>query len=255
MALVEQPKKGGRYTKKEQEVRKLQVYDLHFEQNKSAVEIAEILNVNRNTINDDIKYWRNQITSELDPQKTVSKLIKQIQRLEIQRDRLLEDLEFTEDIDDKIKLEKLIAQINDKLIHYHSKVILDKKENHKFEFEEINDDVIKEFVRDLILSDESPESEDEHSEDELKFDFIKRTKCDISHAESVIKKMKQDGLVLCELSRLAEKNFSQMFFSDISSKYNIARFANLRGYLTINEFTDIRKRRLQIKQEIESEEE
>jgi len=40
MGLVEQIKNGGRYTKKEQEERRIQVYHLHFEENKSAVQIA-----------------------------------------------------------------------------------------------------------------------------------------------------------------------------------------------------------------------
>ena len=43
VALAEQIKKGGRYTKKEQEERKLHVYHLHFEQEKPAVKIAELL--------------------------------------------------------------------------------------------------------------------------------------------------------------------------------------------------------------------
>ena len=51
MALVGEIKKGGRYTKKEQEQRKIEVYHLHFEQDKSAVKIAELLEVNRNTVN------------------------------------------------------------------------------------------------------------------------------------------------------------------------------------------------------------
>ena len=39
MALEEPTKKGGRYTKKQQEERRLQVHNLHFDENKSAVEI------------------------------------------------------------------------------------------------------------------------------------------------------------------------------------------------------------------------
>jgi hypothetical protein len=68
MVLAEQVKKGGRYTKREQEERKLQVYHLHFEQNKPAVKIAELLNVNRNTVNDDIIYWHQQLASEMNAQ-------------------------------------------------------------------------------------------------------------------------------------------------------------------------------------------
>ncbi len=84
MALVQQIKKGGRYTKKEQEERKIEVYHLHFEQNKPALKIAELLNVNRNTINEDIHYWHKQIAGEFKSQDLKAKRRKQIQRIEIQ---------------------------------------------------------------------------------------------------------------------------------------------------------------------------
>ena len=77
MALA-QEKKGSRYTKREQEERKLQVYEMHFEQAKSATEIAELLNVNYNTINDDIKYWYSTITDETSSQTIISKFGNQI---------------------------------------------------------------------------------------------------------------------------------------------------------------------------------
>ena len=57
------PKKaGGPYTKKEQEQRRNQVYDMHFEKGYSAVRIAESIKINRNTVNEDIKYWYAQIS-------------------------------------------------------------------------------------------------------------------------------------------------------------------------------------------------
>ena len=56
MAVVLEKRNGGPYTKKEQEQRRSKVYNLHFEKGHSAVKIAETINVNRNTINDDIKY-------------------------------------------------------------------------------------------------------------------------------------------------------------------------------------------------------
>ena len=93
MALVGEIKKGGRYTKKAQEETKIEVYHLHFEQNKPAVKIAELLNVNRNTVNEDIHYWHQQLAGEFKAQDLSAKMTKQIQRMEIQRDRLLDDLE------------------------------------------------------------------------------------------------------------------------------------------------------------------
>ena len=114
MALVEPVKKGGRYTKKEQEERKLQVYQLHFDENKSAVEIAEILNFNRNTINADIKFWLGRFVNKSNELDVFSKMTKQIQRMEIQRDRFFEYLEEADTLYKKMFFEKQIADIENK---------------------------------------------------------------------------------------------------------------------------------------------
>ena len=256
MVLAEQVKKGGRYTKREQEERKLQVYHLHFEQNKPAVKIAELLNVNRNTVNDDIIYWHQQLASEMNAQDITAKMTKQIQRMEIQRDRLLDDLEDTKNLDDKIKVERFISDMDNRLVQAFSKMILGGMESLSptVKLEEIKEDNIKEFVKDLILEDENQDSKDVYSEDELKFEFIRRTKCDITHVSNVIKKMKQDGLDLCEQSDIIRSRNSFMSGKDFSRKYNLAIFANLRGYLTINEVSEISRKRLEIRQQIEDQE-
>jgi len=49
-------KNGGPYNKKQQEERRKKVNELYFEKNLPTLKIAEILNVNRNTVNDDIPY-------------------------------------------------------------------------------------------------------------------------------------------------------------------------------------------------------
>jgi predicted DNA-binding protein YlxM (UPF0122 family) len=66
MAVVLEKKNGGPYTKKEQEKRKDKVYSLHFEKGYSAVRIAEMINVSRNTVNEDIKYWYAQISTDFE---------------------------------------------------------------------------------------------------------------------------------------------------------------------------------------------
>ena len=84
MALVEQAKRGGRYTRKEQEERKLLVYQLHIVERKSAVQIADLLNVNRNTINQDIKSIYKQFGSRSNSFDLSSKMNTLIQRIKIQ---------------------------------------------------------------------------------------------------------------------------------------------------------------------------
>jgi len=253
MALEEPLKKGGRYTRKEQEERKIQVYHLHFEENKSAIKIAELLNVNRNTINEDIRYWHLQLANEFKAQDLTAKMTKQIQRMEIQRDRLLDLLEEAEDMDEKIKLERLVSDIDNRLVQIISKMIscgiryLEPTVKH----DATNEDEIKEFVRDLIFADENPSSGDVYSEDELKFKFIRRTKCSFSHAENVIRKMKLDGLNLCEKSR--GKTTYSLFCDDFSQTYHLGKFANLRGYLTVKELGSVLFKRAETRQEMKRE--
>ena len=253
MALAEQIKKGGPYTKKEQEERKIQVYHLHFEENKSAVKISDLLNVNRNTINEDIRYWHSQLANEMKAQDLTAKMTKQIQRMEIQRDRLLEDLEDVDDNDEKINLEKFIHQIDNRLVQVFLKMISSGIKNLQptVKLEEINDDEIKESVRDLIFSDEDPNSPDIHPEKKLKYDFIRRTKCDVNHATNVIEKMRQDGLVLCVYTDDNHPIFPQ----DNSQQYDLGKFAILRGYITLDELAKITNKRFDLQEQIEREEE
>jgi len=255
MALVKQMKKGGRYTKKEQEEMKIEVYQLHFEEHKPATKIAELLNVNRNTINDYIHYWNQQFTKEFKPQDLTAKMTKQIQRKEIRRDRLFDDLEDAESFDEKFKLEKFIDDIDNTLIQLFSNMISSRKTNLEptVKLEEIDEDEIKEFVRNLILLDTDPDSEDVYSEDELKFRFIKRTKCDITYVNEVIEKMKQDGLVLCEQSSNKLAHLILMN-NDVSTRYRLTKFALLRGYVTIDEIGSVTRKRIAFRQEIERDE-
>lgn len=93
MLQTNEEKRGGPYTKKEQEQRRAKVYELHFEKGHSAVQIAQMLVVNRNTISSDIKYWYSQMASQINGKNVVGIVLKQIERLELQRKRLLDEVE------------------------------------------------------------------------------------------------------------------------------------------------------------------
>ncbi|MDA1346631.1 MAG: hypothetical protein O3C48_05380 [Crenarchaeota archaeon] len=248
MALVEPVKKGGRYTVKEKEERRIQVYHLHFEENKSAVKIAELLGVNRHTINDDVAYWHSQLASEFNGQNLTSKMTKQIQRIEMQRDRLLEYLDDV-DSDKKLKIEKFISEIDNKLMQYFSKMILSGKTTLEptATSEEIDDNEIKELVRGLIFEDGLEEL---HSENNLKFHFIRETKCDVNHAENLLGRMKNDGLVLCEQRDEKSNGYFERITCDYSKKYNLEKFVNMRGYITMDELSQILLKRSKLEAEI-----
>jgi len=115
MALVQSAKKGGRYTKKEQGTRRDEVFKLHMDYGYSARKIADIMKVNRNTINSDIKYCYSQLRKDDDSLFIEDALNKNIYRLEIQRSRCVERLEKTKDLRDILLLEKMIFGIDSKL--------------------------------------------------------------------------------------------------------------------------------------------
>jgi|APSaa5957512493_1039668.scaffolds.fasta_scaffold36521_2 hypothetical protein len=247
MALVEPTKKGGRYTVKEQEERRIQVYHLHFEENKSAVKISELLDVNRNTINGDIAYWHSQLAHEFNAQNITAKMTKQIQRMEMQRDRLLDFLEDV-DFDEKFKIEKFISEIDNKLVQYYSKMIQSGMTTLEptVKIDEIHEDEIKELVRGLVLQERLEEL---HSENQLKFHFIRETKCDVNHAESLLAKMMDYGLVLCRQVE-TKTDYFKSITADHSFTYNLEKFAHLRGYVTMDELSEIMKKRSKIEAEI-----
>ena len=248
MALVESVKKGGRYTIKEQEERRIQVYHLHFEENRTAVKIAELLGVNRNTINGDIRYWHSQLAHEFNAQNIAAKMTKQIQRIDMQRDRLLEYLD-TADSDERDRIEKFVSDIDGKLMQYYSKMIFSGKTTLEPSIKlEIDENQIKELVRGLIFSGGLEEF---YSENDLKFHFIHTTKCDVKHAENILEKMKLDGLGLCE--QREKMNYLRSIASDYSTTFNLEKFANMRGYVTIDELEQIVFKRLKLEAEIEKE--
>ena len=110
MAL--ETKKGGPYTKKDQKERKDEVFKLHFEYGYSAVHIGNLLNVNRNTINGDIKYWYSELYKTTNFKYSKEWLDKQFTRLEIQRARLRKELDEDISLKDRLQVERLITNID-----------------------------------------------------------------------------------------------------------------------------------------------
>ena len=120
MVLIQ--KNGGPYTKDEQRKRRNEVYKFHFEYGYSARKISEFLKINRGTINRDVMYWYNQINNKwrrLDP---VTQIIQNIERLEIQKTRLREMLDKTLTIQEKLAIEKMILDIENKISNIRIKI-------------------------------------------------------------------------------------------------------------------------------------
>lgn len=225
MSLQSKSKKGGPYTKQEQEKRRKQVYELHFEKGFSAVSIGVELGINRNTINEDIKYWLTQIASQFEDQYLGVIILKQIERLEVQKKRLLESIDGSE-IDDKLKIEKMLFEIDYKITDYVSK-ISEKKIRVDFETpEEISYEQASKILKDIVLSERIifPQH---ISNDEIMREIVFLTKCDPKPAKNILDVFYKMGLGLFPGE------------DDEYGESNLASFVIAKGLLNAQEIKEL----------------
>lgn len=111
-------------SKSQRRKRRTEVYKLHFEYGMPATRIAELMEVDINTINNDLKILYREALKDYDPDNMSLDdiLQKQLLRLETQRDRLGPYLSDVKDINSTIAIECLIADIDFKLIGAIEKV-------------------------------------------------------------------------------------------------------------------------------------
>ncbi len=231
MQTIQVAKKGGPYTKAQQEKRRKQVYEMHFEKGCSAVNIAAKLGINRNTVNDDIKYWYSEIALQLGQDNLGGVFLRQIERMEIQRKRLLDELEKQTDFDARLRLEKLLFEIEHKVATLVSK-IADRKILDMFgKTEEISEVEISEIVRSVAFSCGTMHP-DKISEEEMLECVISMKKCDLEYAENVFRTMQSLGLNLfCDTS------------SNFGESYDLLSFGTARGFIKEKEKDAFLKKR------------
>jgi hypothetical protein len=115
--LVRLRHKHSPFTKIQRKERRDEVYKLHFEHGMPATRIAVLMKVDRNTINNDLKILYNKAVRDYNSDMSFDDVIeKQLLRLETQRDRLGLYLCDVKDINSKITIERLLADIDFKVI-------------------------------------------------------------------------------------------------------------------------------------------
>jgi hypothetical protein len=116
--LVRHRHKFAPFTRSQRRKRRTEVYKLHFEHGIPATRIAEMMKVDRNTINNDLKILYHEALADYSPEDMSLDdiLQKQLLRLETQRDRLGLYLSNAKDINTKVSIERLISDIDFKLI-------------------------------------------------------------------------------------------------------------------------------------------
>ena len=198
-------KNGGPYTKSDQDKRRRQVYELHFEKSQSALHIAQTLGVNRNTINEDIRYWYCELASTFDNLEIRDLMLKQHSRLEQQRIRLETLLQKQQDVFVILKIERMLFDIDRAiakiLVPIASAKTIPEKE-------------AVETMQYLLECDESGKITG-YSEVQLLQDIIEYKKCDSTHAQKILDKIMSLGLGLFQNQRpIIQKSYDMLGFAE-----------------------------------------
>ena len=115
-------KKGGPYPTQAKKIRRDEVFKLHFDYGYSARKTADMTKTNRNTINSDISYWYSQFQKEDHKVSVEDWINKIVYRLETKRVRLMEKLDKTTVLSDSLLLERMILEIDNKIIQIVMKI-------------------------------------------------------------------------------------------------------------------------------------
>jgi len=210
-------KKGGPYNKKQQEERRKNVYRMYFEKGAPAVKIADALGVNRSTVTSDIQYWYKEMSTQIGENNVGVIFLKQLERLEILRSRLIEQVEKQRNFTKHLALEKFLFEIECKIASFVSKIAGKSLHIDRNSFtEEISEKEISELVRHLIFDSGKMYSE-RYTEGELLKEIISKKKCDVPYADKVVKTMKMNGLQLCIEDSYALKKYNLINFGTINS--------------------------------------
>jgi len=170
-----------------------------------------MMKVNRNTINSDIKYLYSIIKDEI-KEKGEDFILKQIGRLEAQRSRITESLR-EDNIDEKIKYEKLLLDVDSKINNLLARINLETKIKPR---DTIQENEIKDLILFLLIKyNKNPNME----EDNIVNEIVNIRHCTLDEAENIIKHMKELGFDGCN-------KFKGHIFA-----YDLLEFAFLRKYL------------------------
>lgn len=141
--LVKPSKKFAPWTKEERRKRIAEVYRLHIEHGLPATRIAEMMSVDKNTIYSDIKAIYAQIRRDAKHINFDNMYAKQMVRMEAQRTRLMSYLNDVKEIDKKITIERLLVDIETRLLTSAEKVEYGEYKTLATTMEDLNDKMKK----------------------------------------------------------------------------------------------------------------
>ena len=145
-------KHGGRYTKHEREIRRDEVYRLHFDYGYSARKISELMNINRNTINVDIDYWYSKIKENTNSLTPKYEILATLERMKAQRTRLRKQIDQIRDTSEKIVIERLLFDVDSKICYMYQRAIESKFVVHGLATQMMNNWLKRQKMTDRAVS-------------------------------------------------------------------------------------------------------
>ncbi|MBL7001804.1 MAG: hypothetical protein ISR80_03495 [Nitrosopumilus sp.] len=211
-----QEKRGGPYPKIKQKERRDKVHKLHVMYGYSARKIADMLNVHRNTVNEDIKYLESLDSENWKEYDVESWMTKQLQRLEFQRSEIMEELDKEQESKYRVQHWKQIFNIDNKITEIAMKTMPHRAD--KIDSETITDSMVEEVIHHLMKLKGNEDAR--YKDGEMTREIIKFLKCDVLLASRIINKMNILGLRYC--TEPSHETMSITF-------YNISKFSEMRG--------------------------
>jgi len=221
--LQTQTRKSGPQSKTQRAARLKEVHRLHIELGYSAVKISEMMNINRNTINADINLLYEQATEELQIHNSGVLILKQIQRLEMQQARLVEELENQHTFEQKMTIERLLFDINNKISQIATKI---QRGPYRFPEKEIqvkkkkyDSKKVKEIIKKVSKNMQNTNTT-RCARNEIEVELVRITKCSIDEARDYVDAMFDLGLGLCSTN-------NGIPIMGIDGEYNFEKFAKM----------------------------
>jgi transposase-like protein len=130
--MFDEKKNGGPYNETQRNEFKEKIFELCFEKGISAVRAAKILGINRNTVNNYIKSWCQELRGDMKLDYYRDWFDRILSRLEFQQSRLELELQKDLTLKEKLSVEKAITQQNMYLANLIEKV---EKNRHYMNFD------------------------------------------------------------------------------------------------------------------------
>jgi len=208
-------KKRGPYNKLSKQKRLDDVGRLYFEEGYSKVDIAENLRIHRNTVTSDVECLIEEFKKQGGQDEIVEYGYKQKSLFNAQKFRLLKKLKAESDFSNELKIEKILLGLYDKEMKFYLKFLSKVKKSPK-----VSTKSVKKIIRDLAFAEYSFSPNDD-----LIRTIIRKIKCDVDTARSIISEMANLGL----------HNTSERF----GEAKSMMEFANMCGCMSDKEYSKI----------------